>query len=144
MINDGEEFSAIQPSILTYDDGRMQVLCRTRQGVIAQSWSEDQGKTWSKMSATRLPNPNSGTDAVTLRDGRQLLVYNHTTRRGPFPSGRNMLNVALSNDGQVVLEDMSKGQHRISLRPDTIADAMVLGTVGAGKQLYRLVVFCIS
>jgi len=75
------------------------VLCRSRQSVITQSWSDDLGKTWSKMTATTLPNPNAGTDAVTLADGRQLLVYNHTTRRGGFPSGRNMLNVALSKDG---------------------------------------------
>jgi predicted neuraminidase len=97
-INDGKEFSAIQPSILTYADGKMQVLCRSRQSVITQSWSEDNGKTWSRMTATELPNPNAGTDAVTLRDGRQLLVYNYTVRGGPFPSGRNMLNVAISNN----------------------------------------------
>jgi predicted neuraminidase len=43
---------------------------------------------------TTLPNPNSGTDAVTLRDGRQLLVYNHTGQ------GRSPLNVAISRDGR--------------------------------------------
>jgi len=52
------------------------------------------------MTATELPNPNAGTDAVTLKDGRQLLVYNHTVRNQPFPSGRNMLNVAISQDGR--------------------------------------------
>lgn len=99
-INDGEEFDAIQPSILTYPDETMQILCRTRQGVISQSWSENNGRTWSEMAATELPNPSAGTDAVTLEDGRQLLVYNHTTRGGDFPSSRNMLNVALSTDGK--------------------------------------------
>ncbi len=99
-INDGKEFDAIQPSILTYANGQMQVLCRTRQNVIAESWSEDKGKTWSKMTATQLPNPNSGTDAITLSDGRQLLVYNHTTKQGEEPKNRNMLNVAISDDGQ--------------------------------------------
>lgn len=98
-INDGKEFDAIQPSILTYPDGKMQVLCRTRQNVISQSWSEDQGQTWSKMTATELPNPNSGTDAVTLADKRQLLIYNHTTKEGEEPKGRNMLNLAISDDG---------------------------------------------
>lgn len=98
-INDGKEFDAIQPSILTYPDGKMQVLCRTRQNVISQSWSEDQGQTWSKMTATELPNPNSGTDAVTLADNRQLLIYNHTTKEGEEPKGRNMLNLAISDDG---------------------------------------------
>ncbi len=99
-INNGTTFDAIQPSILTYPDGKMQVLCRTRQNVISQSWSDDQGKSWSKMTATDLPNPNSGTDAVTLKDGRQLLIYNHTTKEGKQPNGRNMLNLALSNDGK--------------------------------------------
>ena len=98
-INDGMEFDAIQPSILTYPDGRLQILCRTIQNVVSQSWSEDNGLTWSKMTATNLPNPSAGTDAVTLKDGRQLLVYNHTTKKGPQPNGRNMLNVAVSNDG---------------------------------------------
>lgn len=98
-IHDGRKYAAIQPSILRYPDGRMQVLCRSRQGVIAQSWSKDGGATWSAMSPTALPNPNAGTDAVTLADGRQLLVYNHTVRGGPFPSGRSMLNVAVSRDG---------------------------------------------
>jgi len=76
------------------------VLCRSRQSVIVQSESTDGGKTWGKMTGTSLPNPNSGIDAVTLADGRQLVVYNHTTRGGAFPSGRNMLNVAVSTDGK--------------------------------------------
>jgi predicted neuraminidase len=93
-VNDGREFSAIQPSILFHKDGRLQAVGRTRQGKIFEIWSADNGKTWSKMTATVLPNPNSGIDAVTLKDGRQLLVYNHTARR------RSPLNVAVSADGQ--------------------------------------------
>mgnify|MGYP000869959958 CR=1 FL=1 len=99
-INDGVEFDAIQPSVLTYPDGKLQVICRSRQDVLVQSWSEDQGRSWSKMTAMDLPNPNSGTDAVTLQDGRQLLVYNHSTQRGEEPKGRNILNVALSDNGK--------------------------------------------
>ena len=98
-INDGIMFDAIQPSILTYRDGRMQILCRTREGVISQSWSEDQGLSWGVMTATKLPNPSAGIDAVTLKDGRQLLVYNHTTRKGKTESGRYLLNVAISDNG---------------------------------------------
>jgi predicted neuraminidase len=98
-INDGINFDAIQPSILSYPDGKMQILCRSRQDVITQSWSEDGGHTWSKMMPTMLPNPSAGTDAVTLKDGRQLLVYNHTTRKGKTSSGRYLLNVAISKDG---------------------------------------------
>ncbi|MDA1015607.1 MAG: exo-alpha-sialidase [Planctomycetota bacterium] len=100
-IHDGKTFGAIQPSILRYADGRMQILCRSRQSVVAQSWSSDGGKTWSKMTATSLPNPNAGTDAVTLADGRQLIVYNHTVRGIIYPANRTMLNVAISTDGKL-------------------------------------------
>jgi predicted neuraminidase len=93
-INDGKEIGAIQPSILFHKNGRLQAIVRTRQRRIFEVWSEDNGKTWSEMKATNLPNPNSGIDAVTLRDGRQLLVYNHTTK------GRSPLNVAVSEDGR--------------------------------------------
>src|SRR3546814_6055374 len=50
-INDGKQFDAIQPSVLFYPGNRMQVLCRTRQDVVSQSWSEDNGNTWSEMVA---------------------------------------------------------------------------------------------
>jgi predicted neuraminidase len=93
-VNDGKTIGAIQPSILFHSDKRLQALGRTRQGKIFEIWSEDGGRTWGEMRLTSLPNPNSGIDAVTLRDGRQLLVYNHSTR------GRSPLNVAVSSDGK--------------------------------------------
>ena len=103
-INDGKDFAAIQPALLRHADGKLQSLCRTRQQKIAETWSSDGGKTWSKLTATVLPNPNSGIAATTLADGRHLLVYNHTTK------GRSPLNVAVSRDGKtwqaaLVLED---------------------------------------
>ncbi|MBM3876901.1 MAG: sialidase [Verrucomicrobia bacterium] len=93
-VNDGKEFSAIQPSILFHAGGKLQAVGRTRQKKLFEIWSEDGGKTWGRLGATELPNPSSGTDAVTLADGRQLLVYNHT------PNGRSPLNVAVSKDGK--------------------------------------------
>ena len=99
-VHSGRQFGAIQPTLLTYKDGRIQALCRSRQGRIVEVWSTDGGETWSKMAATALPNPNAGIDGVTLRDGRHLLVYNHTARSGPSPRGREMLNVAVSKDGK--------------------------------------------
>jgi predicted neuraminidase len=95
-VNDGKEIGAIQPSILFHPGGKLQALGRTRQSRIFEIWSGDAGKTWEKMSLTDLPNPNSGTDAVTLKDGRELLVYNHN----PNNKGRNPLNVAISRDGK--------------------------------------------
>ena len=99
-LHDGAIFAAIQPTLLRHADGRLQMLCRTRQKVLAQAWSSDDGASWSALTATSLPNPNAAVDAVTLADGRHLLVYNHTLPGAEFPSGRNQLNVALSNDGE--------------------------------------------
>jgi predicted neuraminidase len=93
MLNDGKEFDAIQPTILRYPDGRIQILCRSR-GILRHAWSNDSGVTWSPLEPSILPNPSAGIDAVTLADGRQLLVYNHSKQ------GRNKLNVAVSTDGE--------------------------------------------
>jgi predicted neuraminidase len=92
---------AIQPSVLFHKDGRLQAVARSRQGVVASSWSNDGGRTWSGIGAVDLPNPNSGIDAVTLADGRQLIVYNHNAHRPDQPGSgdRWPLNIALSDDG---------------------------------------------
>ena len=62
--------------------------------------------------AVDLPNPNSGTDAVTLKNGRQLIVYNHAAhaRKTPGKGVRYPINIGLSDDGVrwrsiLVLED---------------------------------------
>lgn len=98
-VNDGKKIGAIQPSILFYPNGRLQAVGRTRDEKMFQVWSDDRGVTWGTMTLLDLPNPNSGTDAVTLRDGRQLLVYNHNISTGSRNKGRSPLNVAVSNDG---------------------------------------------
>ncbi|SEW22306.1 alpha-L-rhamnosidase [Chitinophaga sp. YR573] len=116
-INDGKTSNAIQPSILSYGNGKLQILCRSKERVIEQSWSTDNGRTWSPITATSLPNNNSGTDAVTLSDGRQLLVYNHVkTPEGASKGARTPLNIAISKDGitwyaALVLEDSPIGQY---------------------------------
>jgi len=91
---DDTRIDAIQPSILIHPDGRLQAVGRTRSQRVFETWSSDRGRTWTPLALTVLPNPNSGIDAVTLADGRFLIVYNHTTR------GRSPLNVAVSKDGK--------------------------------------------
>jgi predicted neuraminidase len=100
---DGKEHDAIQPSILVHSGGRLQAVGRTRSRRVFETWSDDGGKSWSAVTLTSLPNPSAGTDAVTLKDGRHLLVYN------PVERGRTPLAVAVSRDGKawestVVLE----------------------------------------
>jgi predicted neuraminidase len=108
FFNDGIAIGAIQPSILFHDrigGAKLQAVGRTRQGKVFTISSEDAGQTWGQIALVdSLPNPNSGTDAVTLQDGRHLLVYN------PVAKGRTPLAVALSRDGRewkqvLVLED---------------------------------------
>ncbi|WP_249341138.1 MULTISPECIES: sialidase family protein [unclassified Sphingomonas] len=94
-------FDAIQPSILFLPGGKLEAIARTREGVLAATQSADNGKSWGKLFAVDLPNPNSGTDAMTLKDGRQLIVYNHAAQLPETPgSGRRYpLNIAMSRDG---------------------------------------------
>ena len=91
-VNDGKEISSIQPSILFLGGSQLRAVGRTKQKELFEITSMDNGHTWGRMTLFDLPNPNSGTDAVTLKDGRHLLVYNHTSK------GRSPLNVALSKD----------------------------------------------
>ena len=86
---------AIQPSILKHADGSLQALGRSRGSRIFTSSSTDGGKSWSKLALLNLPNPNSGTDAVTLADGSHVLIYNHTQQKARTP-----LNLATSRDGK--------------------------------------------
>ncbi len=107
FLNDGIKVGAIQPSILFHDKlggAKMQAIGRTRQGKIFTVSSADAGKTWGEMALLPLANPSSGTDAVTLQDGRHVLIYN------PVPKGRTPLKVAISRDGRewkdvITLED---------------------------------------
>ncbi|WP_345950650.1 sialidase family protein [Mucilaginibacter sp. PAMB04274] len=112
-----DSLEAIQPSILKHKDGRLQILARSRNRAVLESWSSDQGMTWSPLAKTNLPNNNSGTDAVTLKDGRQLLVYNHVLPPGTLAKGpRTPLNVAVSKNGKtwyaaLILEDSPISQY---------------------------------
>jgi len=103
---------AIQPSVLIHSQTKLQAIGRTRSQRLFQTWSSDSGNTWSRLELTELPNCNSGTDAVTLADGRHILVYNHSaTEKVRVP-----LNVAMSRDGvewesAAVLETEPPGQY---------------------------------
>ena len=114
-INSKEEFNAIQPTILQHKDGRLQVLCRSQESVITTSFSDDQGRSWSKMKAIDLPNPNSGIDVVTLTDWRHLMIYNHLGSGATGWGRRGLLNLAISDDGltwrkAAVLEQEEKAE----------------------------------
>ncbi len=119
LTDDGKmhTIKCIQPSILKLKDGRLKVLMRTHNGKLATSYSSDNGDTWTNVTLTDIPNNQSGTDAVTLKDGRHALVYNNFetevgTKKGP----RTPLCIAISDDGEhfkpyVTLEDSPVDQY---------------------------------
>lgn len=91
----GHTHGIIQPSIIAMDDKHLRLYARSTNdiGKIVAADSYDEGLTWTQGHTIEVKNPNSGIDAVTLNDGRILLIYNNTTE------GRSPLNIAVSKDG---------------------------------------------
>ncbi|MCU1326064.1 MAG: putative neuraminidase (sialidase) [Bryobacterales bacterium] len=101
----------IQPSVISMGGKHVRLYARSTSdiGRICVADSKDAGQTWSDARPLDLPNPNSGIDAVALKDGRILVIYNHTKE------GRSPLNLAVSKDGEKftmfrTLEDEPKGE----------------------------------
>jgi predicted neuraminidase len=89
-------YGVIQPSVVRLKDGRLRLYARSTQqiGKICVADSADAGLHWNTVHTLDLPNPNSGIDAVALRDGRVVLIFNNTTE------GRAPLNLAVSTDAE--------------------------------------------
>lgn len=92
-VNDGVRIGAIQPSILQLGGTRLLAIGRTQNKRLFRVESPDNGLTWGETTLLDVPNPNSGTDAVSLTDGRHLLAYNHSEKE------RWPLTVAVSVHG---------------------------------------------
>jgi alpha-L-rhamnosidase len=116
-INDGKTYNTIQPVLFTYKNNKLQMLARSKSRAMTESWSQDNGETWSPLTLSSLPNNASGFDGVTLKDGRQMLVYNHVLPPGKETKGaRTPLNIAVSKDGKtwyaaLIVEDSPISQY---------------------------------
>jgi predicted neuraminidase len=86
----------IQPSVISLGGEHLRLYARshTLAMKIAVADSYDAGLTWTQARYIDLPNNNSGIDAVQLKDGRVVMIFNNTT------NGRTPLNLAISNDGE--------------------------------------------
>jgi len=95
---DGKEnvSGIIQPAIVSLDGKHLRLYARSTLdiGRICVADSMDDGLTWTQAHPIDLPNPNSGIDAVGLRDGRVVLIYNDSKQ------DRTPLNLAVSRDGE--------------------------------------------
>jgi predicted neuraminidase len=86
----------IQPSVVSLGGTHLRLYARSTAKIarVSMADSYDNGVTWTQARPLDVPNPNSGIDAVALKDGRVVLIYNNTT------SGRTPLNLAVSKDGE--------------------------------------------
>ncbi len=85
----------IQPSIVRRKDGSLYTLIRDNGPPpkrLHQSDSSDRGETWSPVTDSDLPNPGSGAEITSLRNGHWILISNDTER------GRHSLAVQISDD----------------------------------------------
>jgi predicted neuraminidase len=88
-------YGGIQPSIVRHKDGTLTAYLRDNGPPpkrIQVSHSSDAGATWTTAVDTELPNPGSSIEALGLRDGAWVIVYNDRE------SGRNSLAISLSED----------------------------------------------
>lgn len=85
----------VQPSVVRRKSGELVAYLRDNGPPpkrILISYSKDDGKSWTFSEDTNLPNPGSSVEAIALKDGRWIIVYNDTER------ARNSLAVSMSDD----------------------------------------------
>jgi predicted neuraminidase len=84
-----------QPTVVRLKDGRLVAFFRDAGPAqrIRRSESSDGGKTWSEITNTDLPNPGAGIEAVMLRSGHLMMIYNDKEA-----DPRDRLAVAISTD----------------------------------------------
>jgi predicted neuraminidase len=85
----------IQPSLVQRRDGSLYTLMRDNGPPphrLQQSNSLDRGESWSAVTDTDLPNPGSGAEIISLRNGHWVLISNDTE------TGRYRLAVQISDD----------------------------------------------
>src|SRR4029079_4320836 len=85
----------IQPSIVKRKDGSPYTLIRHSRPPpkrLHESESRDRGETWSPVKDSSLPNPGSGAEVISLKNGHWVLIGNDTEK------GRYSLAVQVSDD----------------------------------------------
>jgi predicted neuraminidase len=85
----------IQPTLWESSPGQVHALLRSTAGVICRTDSRDDGKTWSPVHKTSLPNPNSAIDVTKLPDGVLVLAFNPDDKNW---GSRGTLALAVSFD----------------------------------------------
>jgi predicted neuraminidase len=88
-------YGSIQPTVLLKRDGTLVAYMRDNGPPpkrVHISTSKDEGVSWAPAQDTDIPNPGTSLEAIVLKDGNWLMVYNDLER------GRYSLAAALSED----------------------------------------------
>ena len=79
-----------QPTVIQRSDGSLFTLLRKGPHIL-QAESTDEGRTWSKPTATELKNPDAGIAMTRLRNSHLVLVFNNSeTARTPLSIARSV------------------------------------------------------
>jgi len=89
-----------EPGLVELADGRIMMIIRASGGFQYQSFSEDQGVTWSYATPSQIKSPVSPACMQRLSNGDILLVWNNNGAKGPgyFKGKRTPLTIGYSND----------------------------------------------
>lgn len=100
---DWYEGGAVEPVGIQLNDGRLWLLPRSQDGFQWESFSSDNGMTWTPARHTRFVSNQSAMAVLRLRDGRLLLLWNNCGAEGLAPikwgnAERAVLAAAVSYD----------------------------------------------
>ncbi|HSG69134.1 MAG TPA: sialidase family protein, partial [Planctomycetaceae bacterium] len=98
----GNNYGAIEPTILQLNDDRVWMLIRTQTGFLYESFSED-GVNWSAAKPSRFHSSTSPAALVRLPDERIVIVWNNCEQPPKYENagvygGRDALHAAISDD----------------------------------------------
>jgi hypothetical protein len=99
----GNNYGADEPSVVELNDGRLWMLMRTQTGFLYESFSQDEGQTWSEGQPSRFAGSSSPPVVWRIPDGRLLVLWNNCESppahegKGVYVN-RDALHAALSDD----------------------------------------------
>lgn len=92
-------YGGVEPHLVPLDDGRVWMLIRTKNGLLYESYSGDDGETWLDPQPTHFKSSDSPACVVRMEDGRQVLIFNSCQRyddpRSYAVGGREVLHAAI-------------------------------------------------
>ena len=99
----GSNEGACEPSIEELTDGRIWMLMRTTAGFLYESYSRDQGTTWSRARASRFNTSTGPPNIMRHQNGWLVVCWNNCEMppradgQGVY-GGRDALHIAVSDD----------------------------------------------